>query len=220
MARQHVLLCGASAVTVLASTVAVIVILHSVVVPHLQQQAHIGSLCTITDITCDHSDVIRTHDHVGVTHGHMHITPDQADVTRADKDITRDHLESMHNHENAIHNHMDIKHDDMDDTHDITQANKLAARDYGKSPSQRGKKVPYQRDTVHNQTDVETDTLNVISNHTFTKQQKETCSGCHHTCVVVAVTYYDLDHQFRQGYLLQWSGFSSGKKVRESQPAS
>ena len=130
MARQHVLLCGASAVTVLASTVAVIVILHSVVVPHLQQQAHIGSLCTITDIICDHSDVIRTHknsphDHVGVTHGHMHISPDQADVTRADKDITRDHLDSMHNHENVIHNHMDIEHDDMDDTHNITQANNL-----------------------------------------------------------------------------------------------
>ena len=110
---------------------------------------------------------------------------------------------------------MDIKHVDMDDTHDITQDNKPAARDYGKSPSQSGENIPYQRDTVYNQTD-ETDTVNVISSHTVTKQQKETCSGCHHTCVVVTVTYYDLDHRFRQGYLLQRSGFSSGKKVRES----
>ena len=100
----------------------------------------------------------------------------------------------------------------------ITQDNKPAARDYRKNPSQMGKNVPY-RDTVYNQTDVETDTVNVISSQTFRKQQKETCSGCHNTCVVVTVTYYDLDHRFRQGYLLQRSGFSSGKKVREN-PAS
>ena len=48
---RHGLVCAACAVTLIASTIAVIVIIYSVVVPHLQQQAHIGSVCTVTDIT-------------------------------------------------------------------------------------------------------------------------------------------------------------------------
>ena len=48
--KPHCCLCLCSLVTLLASTVAVMVVLGSVVVPHLRQQAHLNSVCRVTGI--------------------------------------------------------------------------------------------------------------------------------------------------------------------------
>ena len=48
--KTQIFMCASSVTTLLASTIAVIFIIHTVVVPHIKQQAHIGSVCTVTDI--------------------------------------------------------------------------------------------------------------------------------------------------------------------------